>query len=157
MTPTEIRALVRRLDTTSARDEEETWAQLRGLGVAVAPYLLEAYPSFRKSKGRVSLVFHCIRHARASEEAFRLGIQALSDKATLVRYRACGLLAYSQRADAIPHLKALLTHPDARTVDYATAAIDAISSRTHHYLVDRNHSGRSFWQVNEADVQGGAS
>jgi hypothetical protein len=151
MTPAEIRALVLRLDTTSARDGEEAWARLRGLGATVVPYLLEAYRSFRQAKGRVSLVFHSIGHARTSEEAFRLGIEALSDKATLVRYRACGLLAYSQRADAIPHLKALLTHSDARTVEDARAAIDAISSRNHHYFVDRGHTGRSFWQVGDAN------
>ncbi len=153
MTPTEIRELVLGLDTTSARDEEETWAQLRDLGVTVVPYLLEAYRTFRKAKGRVSLVFHAIRYARTSEEAFRLGIEALSDKATLVRYRACGLLAYSQRPDSIPHLKALLTHADARTAEDAKAAIDAISNGNHHYFVDRGHSGRSFWQVNEGDVR----
>jgi hypothetical protein len=153
MTPAEIRELVLRLDTTSARDEAETWAQLRDLGVTVVPYLLEAYRTFRKSKGRVSLVFHAIGYARTSEEAFRLGIEALSDKATLVRYRACGLLAYSQRPDAIPHLKTLLAHPDARTVEDARAAIDAISNRNHHYFVDRGHSGRSFWQVKEGDVR----
>jgi hypothetical protein len=153
MTPTQIRALVLRLDTASSKEEEETWAQLRGLGVTVVPYLLEAYRAFRKSKGRVSLVFHAIRYARTSEEAFRLGIQALSDKATLVRYRACGLLAYSQRSDAIPHLNALLTHSDARTAEDARAAIDAISNRNHHYFIDRAHSGRSFWQVNEDDVR----
>jgi len=153
MTPDEIRALVLRLDTTSAREEEEVWAQLRGLGATVAPYLLDAYRTFRKSKGRVSLVFHSIRYARTSNDAFRLGIEALSDKATLVRYRACGLLAYSQRPDAIPHLRSLLAHSDARTVEDAKAAIDAISNRNHHYFVDRDHSGRSFWQVNETDAR----
>jgi hypothetical protein len=152
VTPTEIRALVRRLDTTSARDEEEAWAELRGLGVTVVPCLVEAYRTFKKAKGRVSLVFHATRHARTSEEAFRLGVEALSDKATLVRYRACGLVAYSQRPEALSHLKVLLAHPDARTVEDAKAAIDAISSRNHHYFVDRGHSGRSFWQVNEGDV-----
>jgi hypothetical protein len=152
MTPTEIRALVLRLDRTSARDEEEAWTQLRGLGVAIVPYLLEAYRTFRKANGRVSLVFHAIRYARTSEDAFRLGIEALSDKATLVRYRACGLLAYSQRPDAIPHLQSLLSHPDARTVEDAQAAIDSISNRNHHYFIDRDHSGRSFWQVNEGDA-----
>jgi hypothetical protein len=61
-------------------------------------------------------------------------------------------VAYSQRPEALSHLKVLLAHPDARTVEDAKAAIDAISSRNHHYFVDRGHSGRSFWQVNEGDV-----
>jgi len=151
MTPAEMRALVLCLDTSSARDAAAAWAQLRACGAAVVPFLLEAYRSFRKAKGRVSLVFHAIRHARTSEEAYRLGVEALSDKATLVRYRACGLLAYSQRTEAISHLKTLLTHSDARTAEDARAAIDAISNRNHHYFVDRAHTGRSFWQVNESD------
>jgi hypothetical protein len=149
MTPTEIRALVKRLDTASVRDREEVWEQLRTLDAAVTPYLAEAYPAFRKAQGRVALVFYSIRYARISEDAFRLGVHALSDKATLVRYRACGLLAYSLRADAIPYLKTLLDHKDAPMVEDARAAIDAISSKNHHYFMDREHSGRTFWQVNE--------
>ena len=152
MTPAEIRERVRRLDTTSARDEEEAWVSLRDLGGSVVPYLAEAYASFRKWQGRASLVFHSTRYARTSEEAFRLGLDALSDKATVVRYRACGLLAYSLRSEALPPLEALLQHPDARTVDDATAAIDAITHANHHYFIDRSHSGRSFWEVNEGDV-----
>jgi hypothetical protein len=152
MTPDEIGEHVRRLDTTSARQEEEAWAHLRGLGVAVVPHLAESYPAFRKWQGRAALVFHCIRHARVSEEAFRLGVLALADKAAHVRYRACSLLAYSQREEAIPRLEALLDHPDPRTVADAKPAIDAIRRRNHHYFVDRDHTGRAFWQVNEADV-----
>ena len=153
MTPAEIRERVRRLDTTSSREEEEAWNSLRDLGAVVAPYLAEAYPSFRKWQGRASLVFHSIRYARVSDEAFRLGLDALADKATVVRYRACGLLAYSQRSEALPNLKALVGHHDSRTAQDARAAIDAITRRNHHYFVDRNHSGRSFWEVNEGDVR----
>ena len=152
LVPAEIRERVRCLDTTSARDEEEAWGNLRDLGVAVVPYLAEAYPSFRKWQGRASLVFHSVRYARVSEDAFRLGLDALSDKATVVRYRACGLLAYSLRSEALSPLEALLQHPDARTVEDAKAAIDAISHANHHYFIDRSHSGRSFWEVNEEDV-----
>ncbi len=152
MTPDEIREQVRRLDTTSTSGEQQAWEQLRALGVAVVPYLAEAYRAFRKWQGRTALVFHSIRHARASEEAFRLGVEALSDKAAQVRHRACGLLAYSQRKEAIPHLKPLLEHSEARTVEDAKAAIDAIKQRNHHYFVDRTHSGRAFWQVNEGDA-----
>jgi hypothetical protein len=153
MTPDEIREQVRRLDTTAVRQEEEAWGRLRELGASVVPYLAEGYPSFRRWQGRASLLFHCIRHARASEEAFRLGLLALADKATQVRHRACGLLAYSQRPEALPGLRALLDHADSRTVADAKAAIDAITHRNHHYFVDRDHSGRAFWQVNEGDVR----
>ena len=152
MTPAEIREHVGRLDTTSVHQEQEAWEHLRDLGVAVVPYLAEAYRSCRKWQGRVSLVFHCIRYARVSDDAFRLGLEALSDKSTHVRYRACGLLAYSRRTEAIPHLRPLLQYSDLRTVEDARAAIDAITHQNHHYFVDRDHSGRSRWQVNEGDV-----
>ncbi|NUM52338.1 MAG: hypothetical protein HUU46_01720 [Candidatus Hydrogenedentes bacterium] len=147
MTAEEIRKLVKRLDSSSNEECQEAWERLRDLGPAVVPYLLEAYRSFRKARGRVELVFHSIRYARTSEDAYQLGIIALSDKATLVRYRACMLLAYSLRRDAVPHLKTLLTHADAATVEDAKAAIDAIQSQNHNYFVDRTHTGRSFLSV----------
>jgi hypothetical protein len=151
VTPEEIREQVRRLDTTSVRQEQEAWGRVRELGVAAVPYLAEAYPSFRKWQGRASLVFHCTRHARVSEEAFRLGLLALADKAAQVRFRACSLLAYAQKQEALPRLEALLDHADPRTVADAKAAVDAITRRNHHYFVDRDHTGRAFWQVTEGD------
>jgi hypothetical protein len=152
MTPAEIREQVRRLDTTSVPEEAAAWEPLRDLGAAVVPYLAEAYPTFRKWQGRRALVYHSIRYARASDEAFQLGLQALSDKATQVRYRACALLAYSQRRDALPHLAPLRDHPDHATAADARAAIDAIARGNHHYFIDRDHTGRSFWQVNAGDT-----
>jgi hypothetical protein len=152
MTSAEIREHVARLDTSSVHQEQEAWAHLRDLGVAIVPYLAEAYGSFRKWQGRAALVFHSIRYARVSEDAFRLGLEALSDKSSHVRHRACGLLAYSLNRAALAHLGPLLQGADARTVDDARAAIDAITHQNHHYFVDRDHSGRSRWQVNEGDV-----
>ena len=146
-----IRELVKSLDTTSAGGQEAAWAQLRPLGVDVVPFLADAYDSTKKAQGRVALAFHAIRYARISETAFELGIRALNDKATLVRYRACCICAYSLRADAIPHLKKLLKHSDAKTAEDAAAAIDAIKRKNHHYFVDRSHSGMSFWTVNPED------
>jgi len=143
-----VRALVAAMDTANSAQAENAWSQLRDLGESVVPFLAEAYPRFRKAQGLVALVFHAIRHARTSEAAFQLGLSALQDRATLVRYRACGLLAYSLRQDAIPHLEGLLNHADDKTIADARAAIDAIRNQNHHYFVDRNHSGRSFWQVN---------
>lgn len=151
MSPDEIREAVSKLETTYVQAEDEAWSELRPLGVAVIPYLLEAYPIFSKWQGRVSLVFHSIRYARISEEAFQLGLIATRDRATLVRYRACGLLAYSLRSDALEPLRALLSHRDEKTVDDATAAIDAIENQNHHFFVDRNHTGRTTWTVNETD------
>ena len=154
MSPDEVRATVARLDTASWRDAEEAWNALRPLGASVVPYLREAYPKFRKWQGRVNLVYHAVQHARNSEDAFALGVMALADKATLVRYRACSVLAYSLRDEAITPLEALLDHSDTRTAEDAAAAIDAIRHRNHPYFVDRSHSGRSFWQVNDGDRNG---
>ena len=151
MEPNKIREYVSRLETTKSLEAEAAWAELRPLGIEVVRYLAEAYPKMKKWQGRVSLVFHSIRYAKDSEDAFQLGIKALNDRATLVRYRACGLLAYSQRKEAITHLKKLLKHEDNETVADAKAAIDAIKKRNHHYFIDRDHSGKTFWQVTEKD------
>jgi hypothetical protein len=150
----EIRRLVGEIaaDSPSA---EAAWQALRALGADVAPYLMDAYATARRWQGRTALVFHAIRFARASEAAYALGLQALGDKSYMVRYRACMVLAYSLRADAIPALQALLQHTDARTREDATRALDAIHHQNHHYFVDRVHSGRSFWVVNETDKRPG--
>jgi hypothetical protein len=146
-----IRALVARLDSSNAADEGAAWSELRPLGDAVVPYLAAAFTEARRWQQRVSLVFHAIRFARTSDPAFRLGLTALGDRSYMVRYRACGLLAYSMRREAASALEPLLTHRDARTVEDARAAIDAIARKNHHYFVDRTHSGRSFWVVNPED------
>jgi hypothetical protein len=135
------------LDTSNAAGQERTWAELRPLGAAVVPHLAQAFPRFRKWQGRACLVFHCIRHARASDAAFDLAVRALADKSHVVRYRACGLLAYSLRRDALPHLEPLLLHADRRTAEDAAAAVDAIRRGNHDFFVDRTHTGRAHWVV----------
>jgi hypothetical protein len=113
--------------------------------------LAEIYPNIRKLEGRRAVVFHAIRHARTTEAAFQLGVAALNDRASIVRYRACCILAYSLRRDAIPYLEKMLAHKDGKTAADALAAIDAIKCQNHHYFVDRDHSGRQFWRVNDGD------
>ena len=97
------------------------------------PYLLEAYPSARRWQARTGLVFHAIRFARVSDAAYALGLRAIGDKSYMVRYRACMVLAYSLRTEAIPALQALLQHADARTREDAARALDAIQHQNHHY------------------------
>jgi len=145
----QIKALVERLDTKDRAVEESVWDQLRPLGAAVVPYLAEFFPKAKKLEGRRAIVFHAINYARTSEAAFRLGVAALHDRATIVRHRACGVLAYSLRRDALPHLQALTVHEDQKTADDARAAIDAIRQQNHHYFVDRHHTGQTFWVVND--------
>ena len=96
-------------------------------------------------------MIHSLRFARTSDIAFELGITALHDRSFVVRYRACGLLAFSQRRDALPALRPLLKHRDPRTAADATAAIDAIKRRNHHYFIDREHTGQIFWRVEGAE------
>jgi hypothetical protein len=147
----EIQALVSALDTSRSIDEETAWLQLKTLGADVVPHLVAFYPRAKKWQGRASLVFHSIRYARVSEEAFQLGISALNDKSRIVRHRACSLCAYSLRQDAVPVLASLFRHNDPKTVEDAQAAIDAIRHKNHHYFYDRTHSGRSQWIVNDQD------
>jgi hypothetical protein len=145
---------VQRLNSSTVAGEEEARGSLRDLGVAVVPYLREAYPTFTRWQGRVSLVYHSIRYGRVSEDAFQLGLEALEDRATLVRYRACALLAYSLRKDALFRLKPLLKHHDSKTAADAKAAMRAIEKQNHHLFQDRDNSGRVKWVVNDADREG---
>jgi hypothetical protein len=147
MDETQIRALVAALETTKVSEEEWTWEKLKPLGPSVLPFFLEYYAKMKKWQERVSLVFHSIKYARDYDEAFQLGINATKDKATVVRYRACMVLAYSLKKEALPHLRALLSHADKKTVENAKAAIDAIEHRNHNYFIDRQHSGKMFWTV----------
>ena len=147
MDETEIKLWIGKLEATSVYSEEKAWEQLKPLGPIVLPYFREYYHKIQKWQGRVSLVFHSIRYARSHEDAFQLGITALNDKAVVVRYRACMLLAYSLRKDALPHLEQLLKHSNQRTVQDAKAAIDAILSQNHHYFIDRDHSGKVKWNI----------
>lgn len=149
----QIHDALKTFDTASTSAHEAAWAALKPLGVSVVPFLAEYFPYTKKAQGRVALIFYAIQFARESEAAFELGLLALNDKATLVRYRACGLCAYSLRKDAIPHLERLLEHKDEKTVEDARAAIDAIRRKNHHFFIDRSHSNSTFWVVNPADVQ----
>jgi hypothetical protein len=151
MDEADIKSLVSHLDTNDRAAAESAWAQLRCLGPSIVPYLAEFYPRAKRLEGRRAVVFHVIHHARTSEAAFQLGVAALNDRAYVVRYRACCVLAYSLRRDALPHLEASLLHKDPKTVADARAAIDAITNQNHHYFIDRSHTGRCFWEVNNGD------
>jgi hypothetical protein len=152
MNDAEIRRLVANLDVARTSEEDAAWEKLRPLGSKVLPFFVEYYPKMKKWQGRVSLVFHSISFARDHDDAFSLGIKATGDKSTVVRYRACMLLAYSLRKDALPYLQALLSHTDRKTAEDAKAAIDAIENNNHNYFIDREHSGQMFWKVGGDDA-----
>ena len=148
MTRDEIMALVMELDNSKGGASDDTSEKLNSVGEGIVACYLEVYPRFKKWQGRVELVYRATRYSRTRDDAYRLGILALADKAAIVRYRACGLLAYSLRRDAIPFLETLLTHPTKDTAEHAAAAIDAINHQNHNYYVDRTHTCRGFWIIN---------
>jgi hypothetical protein len=109
--------------------------------VTRATDLLSRYSQERLWKQRDELAYKAIWSARENEEAVKLGIAALSDRAQHVRYHACLLVAYSLRADLLPVLRQRLATIPASSQDDLAAAIDAIESGNHNYFVDRDHSG----------------
>ena len=145
----QIGALVASFDTKDTAARDAAWQQLRGLGERVLPFFEEFFPRAKRFEARRDMAFHCIRYARTSASAFRIGLLAIADRSTIVRYRGCCILAYSQRRDALAPLERLLGHADGKTVADAKAAIDAIQSGNHHYFVDRENSGRMVWEVQQ--------
>jgi hypothetical protein len=116
------------------------------------PLLASAYPLIRCCSGRARILFWLPRYARKHQEVVSLALSALADRSYIVREYACSILAYSLRPDVIPQLTSLQAHPDLKTRTAAAAAIDSISSKNHHYFVDRKHSGSTFWGASQGDV-----
>jgi hypothetical protein len=112
------------------------------------PVLAEAYTKFRRAEVRSVLLFWLLRYARRYDAVVQLARSSLYDRAYLVREYACSILAYSLRDDVVADLETLLSHRDPRTRENAVAAVDAIRSKNHHFYVDRNHTGYSYWVVN---------
>lgn len=156
MADEEIRALVASFDTKDNAVRDAAWQRLRGLGERVLPHFEEFFSRAKRLEARRDIAFHCIRFARTSDAAFRIGLRAIGDRSTVVRYRGCCILAYSLRRDAIQPLEALFGHPDARTAEHARAAVDAIRNRNHHLFVDRHHTGQVFWEVGAVGQASGA-
>lgn len=132
-------------------ESEEASAALSHLGPRIVPFLARAFEKTRSWQGRTALMYHAIPFARVSEAAYELGVRGLSDRSYMVRYRACMVLAYSLRRDALPELRKHQEHGDRRTREDVARAIDAIVHGNHHYFVDTDHSGRTSWVVNETD------
>lgn len=146
-----LTTLIDRLDSKDCSQQEDAWLAIRSRGVALMPEFKSAYPRFKKSDGRIALVFYTTSFARVSEDAFDLGTSALKDRSKLVRDRACGLLAYSLRADAVGPLTETVNDPDLSVRQAAEAELIAIRAKNHHLFVDRTRSGKSFWVVNPED------
>lgn len=150
--PTE--AVLQLLDLLDGRGSDVEWRAVQSLSQRAGPrlpeLLLRKYHSSRLAGPRSACVYHATKYARVSDEAVQLGLEALQDRSKVVRYRACGLLAYSQRPDLAAQLKTLLdVVPNASRADLL-AAIDALEQGNHHFFVDRDHSGKIKWNVSAA-------
>lgn len=134
--------LVEQLNGSGSDAEWAAVKQLRKLE-SFPRLLLERFRSSSGWRTRSSCVYHAVRYARASDDAVTLGTEAMRDKAKIVRYRGCMLLAYSQRPEVLPALKQALgvANKEADREDLR-AAIDAIESGNHNFFVNRDHSGK---------------
>jgi hypothetical protein len=121
----------------------------------LVPLLVEAFPHVRRSAGRTAVLARLLRWTRDDPAIALLAVDALSDRAYLVRELACSILAYSLRQDAIPHLQVASAHQDPKTKADALAAIDAIEHQNQHYYVDRQHTGHARWIVKSSDLAEG--
>jgi hypothetical protein len=145
------REVLRRFDTADVATRDDAWKELPS-GRLALPFLREAFPQTRRMEARISMVYEATFFARVSDDAFQLGVLGCSDRSKYVRDRACGVLAYSLRKDALPILRPLLRADDDFTRESAEAAVDAIKHQNHHLYWDRDHPrGRTFWTVNRGD------
>jgi len=140
-----IESLIDRLDGSGSEDNWAAAQELRSeLGESLPDRLLLRYPTTKRWAARTALVYHCIRYASTSTAATDLALLALADKSRAVRYRACMLLACSQRRDLVPKLQVAAERVPPDTKADLMAAIDAIESENQDYFVDRDHSGMVF-------------
>jgi len=128
-TVAEVRTLVTNMTAAKGDAYLPYWVSLAWLGQAAVPYYLEAYPRTARAEGRVRLLFFSMSYGATNAAAYQLGLTALQDRATLVRYRACMLLGRAGRKDAPPALRALLQHESLRTRDDAARAIWEVEQR----------------------------
>lgn len=135
----EIEECLKLLDGRGSDKEFSAVNKLSGLGMEFPELLLKKYRNSKKWGERASCLYHASKYAVSSPHAYELGIEALSDKSKVVRYRACLLLAIAQKSEALRPLEALIINPESS--DDAKAAIDAIEQKNHHYFADRDHSG----------------
>jgi hypothetical protein len=138
----DVERLLSKLDGSGSDEEWNAVVELRSLlGDNLPDRLLALYRRAKKAADRSSYVYHSVRYARRSDAAIELALLAVRDKAKVVRYRACMLLACSQRKELLPTLRDLLSDVVADTKADLLAAIDAIESQNQDYFVDRDHSG----------------
>lgn len=117
--------------TTDWADAEGVLRELGG-SRSLLPFLIEAYPTFRKQQARATAVYFAIPYARSTfndESAFALVLLGLEDKAKMPRYWACRGAADAMRPEALPALNRLSNHADPETREWAQKAQRAIARK----------------------------
>ena len=128
----EIRSRIKTIDATTDWDEGERVLRELGGSRSLLPFLLEAYPTFRKYQARVTAIYFALPYARSTfndENAFALVLLGLQDKAKLPRYWACRGAADAMRPEALPALRRLAEHSDPETREWAERATRAIEKK----------------------------
>jgi HEAT repeat protein len=143
VTDERLNDLLDKLDGRGSDQEFNAIHELSKLGDRLPSVLLGRYRSAKKWQVRCSCVYHAISYSRDVDDAVQLGIEALSDKSKVVRYRSCMLLAYSLKKEALPALQEIkLKITDTETPANVNAAIDAIENQNSNFFVDRHHTGK---------------
>jgi hypothetical protein len=144
-------ALLAYIDGSGSEQEHAAMQKLKKLDNELPNLLLRKYRTAKEWKVRTSCVYYSIPYAREVEDAVALGVEALVDRSKVVRFRACMLLAYSLKKQALPALeKARKNTKDDETLKNLDAAIDAILNQNSNYFVDRKHSGKMFFSIQKS-------
>ncbi len=130
MRDNEAKRILAFLEGRTPKNQQAAIEALEARGADVPNLLLQKYRVSRRWSDRATCVDHCSRYASESADAIALGIAALDDRSRLVRQKACFLLARSRNAQAIEHLRRLLSNP-ASAAD-AQAAIDTLANLDHN-------------------------
>lgn len=134
-------------------DTETNRERLVVHGERALPAMCECLTDLRTWRARQAVVYTAIKFARRSDLAKRIGFIGLEDKSKRVRQTACALAAFSLDYDFIAPLSVLRMTSDAATAEDAGAAISAIRNQNHHLFMDRQGTGRVFWNVMGSDIE----
>jgi len=131
------------LDGSGSFIERNTLKDLASRGEPVPQYLYKCFLISKKAKIRAQCIFYQFSFAQdGNKYALATGIRGLDDRAKIVRYNACKLLAYAQDKSTLVHLKnAKSSEKNSDIVSHIMASIDAIEEGNHNWFVDRDHSG----------------
>jgi len=139
----DLSEILKNIDGSGSDQEYKAIIELKKMNENLPILLLKKYKEAKKWGERAACVYHSISYARDFPEALQLGIIALTDKSKVVVYRACMLLAYSLKREALfalQNTKENITNED--ILKDINAAIDAIENQNSNFFVDRDHSGK---------------